>query len=76
MANRGMGYGISAQVANKVSKLTISYAITRLTNCQIASKRDGDLEGEVLAWIEAVLGEAVPAGNYEDVLKDGVILCK
>lgn len=27
-------------------------------------------------WIEAVLGEKLPPGNYEDILKDGVILCK
>jgi len=59
MANRGMGYGLSAQVANK-----------------LASKRDPDLEAEVLAWIEAILGEALPKGNYEDILKDGVVLCK
>jgi hypothetical protein len=34
------------------------------------------LEGEVLAWIEAVLGEKLPNGNYEDILKDGVVLCR
>merc|ERR1712179_620787 len=27
-------------------------------------------------WIEAVLEEPLPAGDYEDVLKDGVVLCK
>lgn len=27
-------------------------------------------------WIFAVLGEKVPSGNYEDILKDGVVLCK
>lgn len=27
-------------------------------------------------WIYAVLGEKVPSGNYEDILKDGVVLCK
>ena len=26
-------------------------------------------------WISAVLGEKLPAGAIEDVLKDGVILC-
>lgn len=29
-----------------------------------------------MVWIEAVLGEKLPPGNYEDILKDGVILCK
>jgi len=30
----------------------------------------------VLDWIAAVLGEALPNGEYEDILKDGVVLCK
>jgi transgelin len=30
----------------------------------------------VLDWIEAVLGEKIPAQPYEDVLRDGIILCK
>lgn len=38
--------------------------------------RNKDLEQEVLNWIFAVLGEKVPSGNYEDILKDGVVLCK
>jgi len=59
MANRGVGYGLSAQVANK-----------------LASKRDPELEAEALGWIEAILGEKLPQGNYDDVLKDGVVLCK
>lgn len=29
----------------------------------------------MLEWIEAVLGEKLPPGNYEDILRDGVILC-
>ncbi|CAG9578952.1 unnamed protein product [Danaus chrysippus] len=33
-------------------------------------------EEEVLNWIAAVLGEPLPKGAYEDILKDGVILCK
>ena len=30
----------------------------------------------MLDWIEAVLGEKIPAQPYEDVLRDGIILCK
>lgn len=30
----------------------------------------------MLEWIFAVLGEKVPAGQYEDILKDGIVLCK
>lgn len=40
-------------------------------------KRDSGQETEVQSWIEAVLGEKFPAGKpYEDVLKDGVVLCR
>lgn len=38
--------------------------------------RNKEQEQEVLEWISAVLGEKLPPGAYEDVLKDGVILCK
>lgn len=38
--------------------------------------RNKEQELEVLNWIYAVLGEKVPAGNYEDILKDGIVLCK
>ncbi|CAL4121691.1 unnamed protein product [Meganyctiphanes norvegica] len=37
--------------------------------------RNKELEDEVMAWVEAVLGEKLPAGNFEDVFRDGVILC-
>merc|ERR1711956_162434 len=33
-------------------------------------------EQEVRDWIEAVLEEPLPAGDYEEVLKDGVVLCR
>lgn len=29
-----------------------------------------------MEWIFKVIDEKVPSGNYEDILKDGVILCK
>lgn len=38
--------------------------------------RNKEQEQEVLEWISAVLGEKLPPGAYEDVLKDGVVLCK
>lgn len=38
--------------------------------------RNKEQEAEVLEWIEAVLGEKLPKGDYEDILKDGVILCQ
>uniref|UniRef100_A0A336MPY7 CSON002347 protein n=1 Tax=Culicoides sonorensis TaxID=179676 RepID=A0A336MPY7_CULSO len=38
--------------------------------------RNKEQEKEVLNWIFEVLGEPVPAGEYEDILKNGVVLCK
>jgi len=38
--------------------------------------RKPEQEKEVLDWIGDVLGEPVPAGDFEEVLKNGVILCK
>lgn len=29
-----------------------------------------------MEWIEAVIGEKLPPGPYEDVLRDGIVLCK
>lgn len=38
--------------------------------------RNKEQEKEVLDWIYNVLGEKAPSGNYEDILKDGIVLCK
>merc|ERR1712071_214194 len=38
--------------------------------------RNKEQEKEILDWIEAVLGEKLPAGAYEDVLRDGIVLCR
>ena len=38
--------------------------------------RNKEQEQEVLDWIENVLGEKLSGGSYEDILKDGVVLCK
>ena len=44
---------------------------------QVLCKRDYAAEAEVQSWIESVLGQKFPEGKtYEDVLKDGVILCR
>lgn len=38
--------------------------------------RNKEQELEVLNWIYEVLGEKTPSGQYEDILKDGIVLCK
>jgi len=40
-----------------------------------AGKRDPQLEAEVQEWIEAVIGQKWPAGEYSKILKDGQVLC-
>lgn len=37
--------------------------------------RNKEQEQEVLNWIFEVIGEPVPKGDYEDILKNGVVLC-
>lgn len=52
--------------------------ILRLTYyfAQIASKRNPEQEREAQEWIESVLGKKFPPGEvFEDVLKDGQVLC-
>lgn len=43
----------------------------------VCFKRDKELEAQALDWVEANLGEPVDRKTpYEDVLRDGIILCK
>lgn len=53
-----------------------SYGLSAQVANKIAGKRDAQLESEVLGWIEAVLGERLPQGSFEDVLRDGTVLCR
>ncbi|EEB14245.1 Muscle-specific protein, putative [Pediculus humanus corporis] len=44
---------------------------------QVAGKREPEQEREAQEWIEQVVGERFPPGYaYEDVLRDGVFLCR
>lgn len=45
-------------------------------NFQLAGKRDPQLEADILAWMGDIVGQKLPDGPIEDVLKDGVILCQ
>ncbi|KAI4491620.1 hypothetical protein M0804_003012 [Polistes exclamans] len=43
----------------------------------VAGKREASQEAEAQQWIETIVGERFPPGiNYEDALRDGVLLCK
>lgn len=44
---------------------------------QLAAKRNPAQDAEAQEWIEAILGAKFPPGQaYDDVLKDGTILCQ
>lgn len=44
---------------------------------QVAGKREPEQELEAQQWIEQVVGERFPPGvPYEDVLRNGIFLCK
>ena len=52
-------------------------SLQRAVQAKIASKRDPEQDKEAQEWIEAILEWKFPAGqSYEDVLKDGVVICK
>lgn len=57
-------------------KLFRTLSSNRFRSPQLAGKRDPLVEDEVLQWCGAIIGEPIPSGAYEDVLKDGVILAK
>jgi len=52
-------------------------SLSRQVNAKMAAKRDPGQDKEAQEWIEAILGKKFPAGQaYEDVLKDGQVLCE
>uniref|UniRef100_A0A1W7RA55 Calponin n=1 Tax=Hadrurus spadix TaxID=141984 RepID=A0A1W7RA55_9SCOR len=52
-----------------------SYGLSAQVANKLASKRDPELEADILRWIGEVLGQKLPSGAYEDILRDGQILC-
>ncbi|KAF2902791.1 hypothetical protein ILUMI_03399 [Ignelater luminosus] len=52
-------------------------SLERQVRAKLASKRDPQQDKEAQEWIETVLGAKFPPGQlYEDVLRDGTILCQ
>ncbi|KAH9424516.1 hypothetical protein DERP_004701 [Dermatophagoides pteronyssinus] len=53
------------------------YGIQAAVTAKTASKRSPNVEQALLSWIFENIGEKVPEGiAYEEILKDGVVLCK
>ncbi|ENN82137.1 hypothetical protein YQE_01477, partial [Dendroctonus ponderosae] len=52
-------------------------SLERQVQAKLAAKRDVQQDKEAQEWIESILGAKFPPGQaYEDVLKDGTILCE
>ncbi|CAG9091838.1 Muscle-specific protein 20 [Plutella xylostella] len=52
-------------------------SLERQVRAKLASKRNPELEKQAQEWIEGVLGARFPPGEaFEDVLKDGTVLCQ
>jgi len=51
-------------------------SLERAVRAKIAGKRDTAKDAEAQEWIESILGQKFPSGSYEDVLKDGQVLCQ
>jgi len=52
-----------------------SFGLSAQVANKLAGKRDPQLEAEVLQWIEQIMGQKLPSGPYDEILRDGVILC-
>jgi len=52
------------------------YGIQAAVTAKTLSKRSPQVEKAVVDWIYETIGETAPEGAIEDVLKDGVALCK
>jgi hypothetical protein len=39
-------------------------------------KRDKFVESEIALWVEAVLDDCIPPKPFDELLKDGVLLCR
>ncbi|XP_060530864.1 muscle-specific protein 20 [Cylas formicarius] len=52
-------------------------SLERQVQAKIAAKRNPQQDKEAQEWVETILGAKFPPGQlYEDVLKDGTILCQ
>lgn len=54
---------------------TTNFSLNNFSLSQIAGKRDVEQEQEAQQWIETIVGEPF-RGNFEDSLRDGILLCK
>ncbi|GAV00163.1 hypothetical protein RvY_11050 [Ramazzottius varieornatus] len=53
-----------------------SYGLSAAVSRKLQGKRDPDQEQAALQWIYSILGERPPGGAYEDILRDGQVLCR
>jgi len=53
-----------------------TYGMSAAVARKLQGKRDVDQEAQALQWIYQILGERPPNTPYEDLLRDGQVLCK
>lgn len=53
-----------------------SYGLSAAVSRKLQGKRDNDQEQAALQWIYTILGEQPPNAPYEDILRDGQVLCR
>ncbi|XP_064122195.1 muscle-specific protein 20-like [Macrobrachium nipponense] len=51
-------------------------SLQRQVMAKMLGKRDEGMEKEAIEWIFTVLGEPQPQGAFEDILRDGQVLCR
>merc|ERR1712038_1392174 len=61
---------------NQISKICDIPNSSKALRTSKMPARKPEEEKEVMAWVEAVMEEPLPKGDYEEVLKDGIVLCK
>ncbi|XP_054153366.1 muscle-specific protein 20-like [Oppia nitens] len=52
------------------------YGIQAAVTAKTLSKRSPNTEKALIEWIYQSIGEPLPEGTFEEVLRDGVALCK
>ena len=85
MADRPKGYGMTAEIQERVSRTRCCFEVFVFTNLftiffcfclQLDAKYDAGLEAQAREWMELVVEEPFPEGSFQEALKDGTYLCK
>ncbi|KAI8440237.1 hypothetical protein MSG28_001616 [Choristoneura fumiferana] len=77
LGNRYLHHLDSLSILSSVYWREYLQRLPRVIALKLASKRDPEREKECQGWVETVLGAKFPPSEaFEDVLKDGTVLCQ